>query len=84
MPTVALRAILAALLVSIGDIVTAQSDPSSGIAEDQRLLPYVQPGQLVNIGGRRINLHCTGDYLPLYRSASTINAKAGEACRRLG
>ncbi|HLZ98629.1 MAG TPA: alpha/beta hydrolase [Steroidobacteraceae bacterium] len=24
------------------------------------MLPYVEPGQLVNIGGRRINLHCTG------------------------
>ena len=24
------------------------------------MLPYVEPGQLVDIGGRRINLHCTG------------------------
>ena len=30
------------------------------MAEDQRLLPYVEPGQLVDIGGRRINLHCSG------------------------
>lgn len=45
MPTFALRAILAALLLPIGGIVIAQSDPSPTIAEDQRLLPYVQPGQ---------------------------------------
>jgi pimeloyl-ACP methyl ester carboxylesterase len=56
----ALRAILAALLLSIGDVVLAQPTPSPSMAEDQRILPYVEPGQLVNIGGRRINLHCTG------------------------
>ena len=60
MPTFALRAILAALLLSIGDVVLAQPTPAPSVAEDQRILPYVEPGQLVNIGGRRINLHCTG------------------------
>jgi len=60
MPTFALRAILAALLLSIGDVVLAQATPAPSMAEDQRILPYVEPGQLVNIGGRRINLHCTG------------------------
>jgi pimeloyl-ACP methyl ester carboxylesterase len=60
MPTLALRAILAALLLSIGDFVLAQPTPAPSIAEDQRILPYVEPGQLVNIDGRRINLHCTG------------------------
>ena len=64
MPTLALRAILAALaaalLPSISDIVLAESTPAPAIAEDQRMLPYVEPGQLVDIGGRRINLHCTG------------------------
>ncbi len=63
-PTFARRAILAALvaalLLSFGDVVLAQSNPAPAIAEDQRLLPYVQPGQMVDIGGRRINLHCTG------------------------
>ena len=59
-PTFALRAILAALLLSIGDVVLAQPNPPPGTAEDQRLLPYVGPSQLVDIGGRRINLHCTG------------------------
>ena len=64
MPTLALRAILAglaaALLLSISDIVLAEPTPAPAIAEDQRMLPYVEPGQLVDIGGRRINLHCTG------------------------
>jgi pimeloyl-ACP methyl ester carboxylesterase len=63
-PTFALRASLAALaaalLLSIGDIALAQPTPSSTTAEDQRLLPYVHPGQLVDIGGRRINLLCMG------------------------
>jgi pimeloyl-ACP methyl ester carboxylesterase len=49
-----------ALLLSIGDGVLAQPNPAPGTAEDQRLLRYVGPGQLVDIGGRRINLHCTG------------------------
>ena len=64
MPTLALRAILAALaaalLLSISDIVFAEPTSVPVIAEDMRLLPYVKPGQLVDIGGRRINLHCTG------------------------
>jgi pimeloyl-ACP methyl ester carboxylesterase len=60
MPSSALRAILAALLLSIGDVVLAQPTPAPSVAEDQRMLPYVEPGQLVDIGGRRINLLCTG------------------------
>ena len=60
MPTFALRAILAALLLSIGDVVVAHPTAAPSMAEDQRMLPYVGPGQLVDIGGRRINLHCTG------------------------
>jgi len=35
--------------------------PPLRAAEDQRLLPYAKPGQLVDIGGRRINLRCTGN-----------------------
>jgi pimeloyl-ACP methyl ester carboxylesterase len=65
-PTFALRAILAALaaalLLSISDIVLAQA--ASGMAEDQRILPYVKPGQLVDIGGRRINVQCAGAGTP--------------------
>jgi pimeloyl-ACP methyl ester carboxylesterase len=62
-PTLALRAILtlaAALLLSIGNVVLGQPDPAPAAAEDKRLLPYVKPGQLVDIGGRRINLRCMG------------------------
>src|ERR1700690_1093860 len=60
MPTFALRAILAALLLSTGGGVLAGPTAEPSMAEDQRMLPYVGPGQLVNIGGRRINLHCMG------------------------
>jgi pimeloyl-ACP methyl ester carboxylesterase len=61
MATFALRAILTtALLLSIGDFVLAEPTPAPAMGEDQRLLPYVEPGQLVDIGGRRINMHCTG------------------------
>ena len=56
MSTLALRATLTVLatlmLVSIGDVVLAQSTAAADIAEDQRILPYVKPGQLVDIGGR--------------------------------
>jgi pimeloyl-ACP methyl ester carboxylesterase len=62
MPTIALRAFLTAagLLLSISDIVFAEPSPAPAMSEDKRLLPYVKPGQLVNINGRRINLQCTG------------------------
>jgi pimeloyl-ACP methyl ester carboxylesterase len=59
-PTFARRAILAALLLSIGGVVLAQPRPVPATGEDRRLLSYVQPSQLVDIGGRRINLYCTG------------------------
>src|SRR5215472_13182858 len=58
--TLAPLAIVGALLLSIGNVALAQAEPSPAVAEDQRLLPYIQPGQLVDIGGRRINLHCMG------------------------
>jgi pimeloyl-ACP methyl ester carboxylesterase len=54
----------AALLFFIGDVVLAQPKLAPETAEDQRLLPYVEPGQLIDIGGRRINLHCTGSGAP--------------------
>lgn len=34
------------------------------VPEDVRFLPYVEPGQLVDIGGRRINLKCSGAGAP--------------------
>ena len=43
----------------------AQPNAAPAIAEDQRLLPYAQPGELVNVGGRRINLRCTGEGGPV-------------------
>jgi len=56
--TFAFRAVPAvALLLSIGD---AFAEPAPAIAEDQRILPYTQPGQQVEIGGRRINMQCAG------------------------
>jgi pimeloyl-ACP methyl ester carboxylesterase len=64
-PTFALRAVLVgALLLSIDGVVLGQTKPAPAMAEDQRLLPYVKPGQLVDIGGRRINLHCMGAGAP--------------------
>src|SRR5215467_11650952 len=55
-PTFALRAMLAALaaavLLSIGNVVLAKQEPAPPVAEDQRMLPYAQPGQRIDIGGR--------------------------------
>jgi pimeloyl-ACP methyl ester carboxylesterase len=68
MPTFARRVTLvalgAALLLSIGGVAPAQPEPAPVTAEDQRLLPYVQPGQLIDIGGRRINMQCAGSGRP--------------------
>lgn len=59
-PRASLAALAAALVLPIGDIALAQPAPSATTGEDTRLLPYTTPSQLVDIGGRRINLHCTG------------------------
>jgi pimeloyl-ACP methyl ester carboxylesterase len=63
MPTLALRttlaALAAALLLPIGDFVLAQP-PVARATEDQRFLPYAKAGELVDVGGRRINLDCSG------------------------
>src|ERR1700730_2413277 len=50
----------AAVLLSIGGVALAQSNLTPAVVEDERLLPYVKPGQLVDIGGRRINPRFTG------------------------
>jgi pimeloyl-ACP methyl ester carboxylesterase len=67
-PTFALRATLTALAValplSISDIVLAQPEPAPATAEDLRMLPYAEPGQLVDIGGRHINMQCAGTGKP--------------------
>jgi len=50
----------AASLFPMVEAANAQSDSAPAIGEDQRMLPYIEIGQLVDIGGRRINLNCTG------------------------
>jgi pimeloyl-ACP methyl ester carboxylesterase len=42
----------------------AQPAAAAAIVEDTRLLPYVHPGLMIDIGGRRINLNCTGSGRP--------------------
>ncbi len=61
---VTVTALSAALLLSVGDVVLALSQPEAATAEDQRMLPYVEAGQLIDIGGRRINMHCAGSGSP--------------------
>lgn len=46
------------LLAAIAGV--AQPNPAPAIPEDQRLLPYAEPGELADVGGRRLNLRCTG------------------------
>jgi pimeloyl-ACP methyl ester carboxylesterase len=72
MPTPALLSMLAALLLCICDFVLAQPEPAPAISEDQRMLPYAEPGQLVDIGGRRINLQCMGTNGPTVMLMSGI------------
>jgi pimeloyl-ACP methyl ester carboxylesterase len=50
-----------ALLLAIGGVVPAQPESAPAMTENPTLLPYGKPSQLVDIGGRRINLHCLGD-----------------------
>lgn len=60
MPSATLNAIFAtALLLLFSEIVLAQPAAPSR-AEDERMLPYAKPGQLIDIGGRRVNLQCAG------------------------
>lgn len=55
--------LLLALTPLLGQLVAAQS-PVLAKPEDNRILHYAQPGQLVDIGGRRINLQCEGTKSP--------------------
>src|SRR6516164_5587034 len=50
----------AAVLLSIDDVSCARPNSASAPSEDLRLLPYIKPGQQIDIGGRHVNLHCTG------------------------
>ena len=56
-------AILAVLLFLTSNAVFAQS-VSAPKAEDERILPYVQSGQLIDVGGRHINMYCVGTGSP--------------------
>jgi len=49
MTTFARILVAAALLFCIADVVLAQPEPepAPAISEDQRMLPYAEPGQLV-------------------------------------
>jgi len=64
MPVSILRAasmaLVACLLPAVSVIAAAEPTTVPAMAEDQRILPYAEPGQLIDIGGRRINLHCMG------------------------
>jgi pimeloyl-ACP methyl ester carboxylesterase len=55
-----LAILVSALVLCTCDVALAQSKPVAVVAEDARVLPYAKPGRLVDIGGRRINLHCAG------------------------
>ncbi len=53
--------ILAAAYLSIlSQGVLGQAQMVTAAPEDERSLPYVKAGQLVDIGGRHINMHCSG------------------------
>jgi pimeloyl-ACP methyl ester carboxylesterase len=65
-----LPAVLAILLLSTSNAVFAQP-VSPAKAEDERILPYTQPGQLIDVGGRHINMYCVGAGSP------TVVAMAG-------
>jgi pimeloyl-ACP methyl ester carboxylesterase len=52
------------LLLSMSAVVLAQPGPVPAMAEDASMLPYSEPGQRVDIGGRRINLRCSGNGTP--------------------
>ena len=62
-PTLALRAILTTLLVSIGSVVLPSP---TGVRRDggPENAALRKPGQLVDIGGRRINMLCAGSGCP--------------------
>jgi pimeloyl-ACP methyl ester carboxylesterase len=59
---VAFVALAALLLLPMAEAAVAPPGPV--IAEDRRLLTYAEPGQRVDVGGRRINLHCMGAGAP--------------------
>jgi len=63
-PSVGWCALAAIVLFLASGHAFSQTPSTPSIAEDQRLLSYIAPGLLVDIGGRRINLHCMGSGAP--------------------
>lgn len=61
MPSLLVPAIAASLMLA----AASTAAPSPAQSEDARLLPYARPGLQVDIGGRRINLHCAGSGGPI-------------------
>jgi pimeloyl-ACP methyl ester carboxylesterase len=57
---IAWLACAATLLFPTLEPAFAQTESVPATAEDQRMLPYAEPGRLVDIGVRRINLLCMG------------------------
>lgn len=51
-------------LVLASGMGLAQAAPATTATEDMSMLPYAEPGQRVDIGGRRINLRCSGSGSP--------------------
>lgn len=62
--TLAVHAVLALTPVLVAGAAQAGAPAESAAPEDSRLLPYAAPGQLVEIGSRRINLTCSGTGSP--------------------
>lgn len=66
-PRIVLRVFVAGAMSALlfaSDMGFAQAAPASAVEEDASMLPYAQPGQRVDIGGRHINLRCSGSGKP--------------------
>jgi pimeloyl-ACP methyl ester carboxylesterase len=61
-----LAALAAAVPFCIDGVALAQPTPTPppAPAEYTRILPYAKPDQLIDVGGRRINMHCSGTGTP--------------------
>jgi len=59
----ALGAVCALMAVTCR-ISAAQPSVAAPVAVDSRMLPYARPGQLVDVGGRHLNMVCSGTGSP--------------------
>lgn len=67
-----MRSVLTVLAVALGVVLCAGTARSAVVTEAE-LAPYLQPQQLVDVGGYKINLYCTGQGSP------SVILDAGEA-----